>query len=358
MENKNLLLIIILLLTACAPRLQPTNVVPPAATSTSGHLPSAVPTIQVTETSTAMLHPFASVTDWIAYQSNRGGSEGVWLIHPNGTGDYKLNTGWSGPTLAPAWSPDGTKLVFETRGGDTEPLYEYDLVTETSRQLFACEDPCLGDGEPAYSSDGSKVVFSRAHLPFVHSDILGEEVPSDCGLWIGDVATGEVKQLTGTGQLCDRREVSPRWSPDGSKIAYFRERYGDSGLTDAIFVINADGGEEQQLTDWELLAGYPDWSPDGEWIVFATNPLFSFNFDPVVSNLYRMRSDGSDMEQLTFYETPDLRANQPRYTPDGKWIIFIAVTPSSRSLWAIPAESGEPVVMAQGGIYTHGTWQP
>ena len=93
-------------------------------------------------------------------------------------------------------------------GGDTEPLYEYDLVTETSRQLFACEDPCLGDGEPAYSSDGSKVVFSRAHLPFVQSDILGEEVPSDCGLWIGDVATGEVKRLTGTGQLCDRREVS------------------------------------------------------------------------------------------------------------------------------------------------------
>ncbi|MEP7293876.1 MAG: hypothetical protein ABI835_18960, partial [Chloroflexota bacterium] len=68
--------------------------------------------------------------------------------------------------------------------------------------------------------------------------------------------------------------------------------------------------------------------------------------------------DGSGLEQLTHYETPDLRATQPRYTPDGAWITFTAVTPSSRSLWAIPAEGGDPVVIASGGIYTHGTWQP
>jgi Tol biopolymer transport system component len=129
-------------------------------------------------------------------------------------------------------------------------------------------------------------------------------------------------------------------------------------VTDAIFVIDANGGQEQQLTKWELIAGYPDWSPDAKWIVFATHPLDSFNFDHIVSNLYRMHPDGSDIEQLTFHETPDIRANQPRYTPDGKWIIFITVKPSSRSLWVIPAAGGEPIVITQGGIYTHGTWQP
>jgi Tol biopolymer transport system component len=183
-------------------------------------------------------------------------------------------------------------------------------------------------------------------------------------LWIGDIATGEVTQIT-SNQACNR-EASPRWSPDGSKIAYFRERYDSSGVTDAIFVINANGGEEQQLTDWDLVAGYPDWSPDGEWLVFATHPLFSFNFDPVVSNLYRMHPDGSEMEQLTYYETPDIRANQPHYTPDGQWIIFTGVQPSTnpeerrsdRSLWAIPAAGGEPIVIVQGGTHTHSTWQP
>jgi Tol biopolymer transport system component len=333
-----LLIVLTMTITACAP---PSPVKPPST-----------PTItdQESETATAATHPFAGNTAWIAYQTDRSG-EGTWLIHPDGTEDHQIAKDFQGYLLLPDWSPDGKKLIMTPRDtGGTEPLYEYDLETETYRQLFACEDPCIGDDEPAYSPDGTKVAFIRALGPFTDTG------PSDCGLWIGDLASGEVKQIT-SNPGCNR-ESSPRWSPDGSKIAYYRTRYEDSVLTNAIFVMDANGGEEQQLTDWELVAGYPDWSPDGEWILFATYPLWTFNFDSVVSNLYRMRPDGSGMEQLTFYETPDIRANQPRYTPDGKWIIFTAVTSSSRSLWAIPAEGGEPVVIAEGGIYTHGTWQP
>jgi TolB protein len=86
--------------------------------------------------------------------------------------------------------------------------------------------------------------------------------------------------------------------------------------------------------------------------------LAEFNSTAKVSNLYRIHPDGTGLEQLTFNESTDLRATQPRYTPDGNWIIFTAVTSSSRSLWVIPAEGGEPVVLAPGGIYTHGAWQP
>lgn len=320
------LMTVFLMITACAP--QPTVTAP---------------------------HPFTGETGWIAYQTNRNGG-GIWLVHPDGTEDHQIATDFPGILQLPDWSPDGKKIVMTSRDtGSTEPLYEYDLATETYRQLFACEDPCMGDDEPAYSPDGTKVVFVRALGPFA---------PSDCGLWIGEIASGEVTQIT-SNVRCSR-EASPRWSPDSSKIAYFRERYEGSNATTAIFVIDASGGEEQQLTDWELVAGYPSWSPDGEWIVFATYPLWSFNFDAVVSNLYRMRPDGSGIEQLTFYDTPDLRANQPRYTPDGKWILFTAVQPSTnteerktdRSLWVIPANGGEPIKLTSGGIYTHGAWQP
>lgn len=201
--------------------------------------------------------------------------------------------------------------------------------------------------EPAYSSNGTKIVFSRALGPFLSTG------PSDCGLAIGDIATGEVTQITSnTEPPCDR-ENSPRWSPDGSRLTYWR------GLPTGIatFVINTDGTGEQRLTEPEMFAGDPDWSPDGNWIVFSTYPLREFQCCEV-SNLYRMHPDGTGMEQLTHYDTDALRATQPRYTPDGQYIVFTAVTPSSRSLWAIPAEGGEPVVLAQGGIYTHGTWQP
>lgn len=346
-----LFFLMIVLLSGCASQARSAST--PAAVATSK------PTEAAGAAATLMPNPFTRETVWIAYQTNRSGSEGVWLIHPDGTGDHQVAT--SGPTvLLPDWSPDGKRLVVASRGGEAEPLYEYDLGTQTLRQLFECKDPCLGDDNPAYSPDGSKVLFTRALLPIVHSDAMGDDVPSDCGLWIGDVATGEVKQITSnTNPPCDR-EYGPGWSPDGSQLVYWRDPYknGKPAGT-AVYVINADGRGERRLTDPAENAGDASWSPDEKWIVYATYPLSEYNFStPKTSNLFRIHPDGSGKEQLTFNETTDLRATQPQYTPDGKWIIFTSVTPSSRSLWAIPSEGGEPVVIAPGGIYTHGTWQP
>ncbi len=242
--------------------------------------------------------------------------------------------------------------MFTTRGGETEPLYEYDLATETSRQLFACEAPCLGDDEPVYSPDGRTVLFIRALGPFTDTG------PSDCGLSIGDVETGEVSQLTSnTDPPCDR-EYSPLWSPDGTQITYWRDPYDNGKPTGtSVFVMHADGTNERELTDSEMFAGYPDWSPDGEWIVFSTYPLLEFQCCQI-SNLYRMHPDGTGMEQLTHYTDENLRATQSRYTPNGQWILFTSVTPTSRSIGMIPADGGEPIVLVQAGVYTHNTWQP
>jgi Tol biopolymer transport system component len=305
-------------------------------------------------------HPFAGETAWIAYQTYQTGDDddGIGLIHPDGTDDHPIAADVREAQLLPDWSPDGTRLVFTTRGGETEPLYEYELATSTSRQLFACEDPCLGDDDPAYAPDGKRIAFIRYLAPFVTSEALGGEAPSDCGLWIGELSSGAVTQITSnTDPPCDR-EYIPRWSPDGSQLTYWRDPYANGHPTGtAVFVINADGSNERRLTNPAMFAGFSDWSPDGAWIVFDTYPLLEFQCCRV-SNLYRMHPDGSGMEQLTHYATAELRATQPRYTPDGEWILFTAVTPSSRSLWAIPAAGGEPIVITPPGIYTHGAWQP
>ncbi len=336
-------------------------------TACTGNRPSSSPTsassstasTSTSTTSSPSPNPFTGDKAWIAYQTGVG-TEGVWLIHPDGTDNHQIATnvrGEPGGELLPDWSPDGKRIVFTTRGGKTEPLYTYDLATKRSTQLFACKSPCLGDDEPAYSPEGTKVAFDRALAPIV--DSAGDQVPSDCGLWIGDVAMGKVIQITSnTHPPCDR-EYNARWAPDGSQLTYWRDPYKDGQPTGtSVFVINADGTHEDRLTDPKMFAGEADWSPDGKWIVFDSYPLAEFNFEPKVSNLYRMHPDGSGTEQLTHNDTADLRATQPRYTPDGEWIIFTSVTPSSRSLWAISAAGGEPIVIAPGGIYTHGTWQP
>ncbi len=373
-----LFLMVLALFTACTPQATPTLTATstPQETSVSQDTPTSqayptsqpTPTLQVypaaqatptTQTiPTSQANSFTDNSLWIAYQTTRTGSESVWLIHPDGTDDHQLDFTGIEVNL-PSWSPDGNRIVVASRGGDKEPLYEYDLTTDTFRQLFACEDPCLGDDEPVYSPDGSQVLFTRYLSPVVHSDVFRDDVPSDCGLWIGDIATGEVRQITSnTNPACDR-EYSSRWSPDGTQIVYCRDPYENGQPTGtSVYVMNADGTNERQLTDPSMFACIVDWSPDGEWIVFDTYPLIEFNFTPRISNLYRIHPDGSGLEQLTFNEDIGLRSVQPRYTPDGKWIIFTSVTMSSRHLWVIPAEGGEPIVVVVGGQFTHSAMQP
>ena len=358
------------------PSIAPTT--PPAAPATPSAPPepTAAPVESPTPSVTGGLpstapNPFTGESAWIAYW---GG--GVGLVHPDGSGDHHIARDFGPGELAlPNWSPDGTRLVTTSRdtgdpgpGKPAMPLYEYDLANDNVRQLFGCTDECLyEDDYPAYSPDGRKVVFVRRLAPFVYSEAQGEEVPADCGLWIGDIASGEVTQVTSnTDPPCDQ-EYFPRWSPDGSRLAYWRDPYENGQPTGtAVFTISIDGSEEQRLTDPQMFAGDPDWSPDGQWIVFATYPLSEFNFVPKVSNLYRMHPDGSGIEQLTNYSLDQLRAAAPRYTPDGKSIVFTADIPEGgrydqpyRHIWAIPADGGTPVVIAeQERIYTHPTWQP
>ena len=294
---------------------------------------------------------------WVAYQTNRHdgqfGPDGIRLVHPDGTGDHRIAAATRDAQLLPDWHPDGDRLVYTIRGGAHEPLYEYDLTTGRSRQLFECDGDCFGDDEPTYSPDGTTVAFVRYLAPFT------EFGPADCSLWLGDLATLAIRRLTHNGS-CDR-EYFPRWSPDGSRLAYMRERYDDAVelVGTAVFVVDVATGTETRLTDWSDAFGDPDWSPDGEWIVMDSRGLSSFGFSKTIeSNLYRMRPDGSGVEQLTHYRGSKVRAVQPRYTPDGSALVFTARTPNSLELWIMPATGGKPWVVENGGVHTHGTMQP
>ena len=335
--------VLVAALSACTSSQAPLqSASPPRATPSLA--PSASPS------ASAAAHPLAGESAWIAYQTDKGGGEGVWLVHPDGTSDHEIAQNIPGEHLHPDWSPDGTRLVITSRG-EKDTLYELDVATDQERLLWECANRCVGDDEAVWSPDGSRIAFVRALEPFVN------DVPS-CALHLGDPVSGEVEPLTDTASCLDRATF-PHWSRDGSRIAYYRGVYeGGTAESTALYVLDVETGQETRLTEDELFAGDSDWSAGDQWIVFSTYPLNDFQCCQV-SNLYRIHPDGSGLEQLTHETGPDGRYTQPRFTPDGERLLVTHVTPTSRELWIVPADAGgKPIVVSQGGISTHGTMQP
>lgn len=109
----------------------------------------------------------------------------------------------------------------------------------------------LGDAQ--ISPDGSKIVF-------VVSQADKKTDKNLSNIWIVDTSGGKPRRLTSSG-----KDRSPRWSPDGKKIAFVSDRSGKA----QIWVMEADGGEPWLLSTEQAVQGAPVWSPDGKFIVFT-----------------------------------------------------------------------------------------
>jgi dipeptidyl aminopeptidase/acylaminoacyl peptidase len=115
---------------------------------------------------------------------------------------------------------------------------------------------------PKISPDGKRVVYELQAANW-------EENSFDRNLWIADIASGEVRQLTSA----KKSSTGADWSPDGKWIAFLSDRpaqiSGSTADKKQLYVISANGGEAQQLTKAENDIGGFNWVPDSRRIAFA-----------------------------------------------------------------------------------------
>ncbi len=134
-----------------------------------------------------------------------------------------------------------------------------------------------------------------------------------------------------------RADDSPRFSPDGTRVAFVSTRSG----FDEIWVANSDCSNPYQLTRFNQLGvGSPRWSPDGQTIVFDRN--IDGNTD-----IFTIRVNGTALRQLTNDKAVE---NMPSWSADGQWVYFGSYKTAVSRIYRIPAEGGEaePVTMSLG----------
>src|SRR5213080_1005748 len=110
--------------------------------------------------------------------------------------------------------------------------------------------------DPQVSPRGDSVAFTITDVDKVANK-------STTQIYLVPLGGGEVRQLTND----EHSSASPRWSPDGEKLAFVSARDGD----DDIWTIDVSSGALKKVSSISTGAGDPVWSPDGNWIAFASD---------------------------------------------------------------------------------------
>jgi WD40-like Beta Propeller Repeat len=244
----------------------------------------------------------------------------IFTINPDGSGLTMLTSTLSN-NENPAWSADGSKIVFMSdRDGNFEI---YSMNADGSGQTRLTNNTSA-DEFPGWSPDGTKIVFTsnrdgNFEIYSMNADGSGQT------------------RLTNN----PASDFAPAWSPDGTKIAFDSTRDGN----DEIYTMNSDGSNPVRLTNNPASDTDPNWSPDGTKLVFHGN-----------SEIYSMNADGSDLTNLS--QNPAFDAD-PAWSPDGSMITFTTNRNGLFQISVMNADgSGQTAISAGSGLEGFPDWQP
>ena len=202
------------------------------------------------------------------------------------------------------------QIAFVSRRDGNAEIYVMDADGENQRRLTQNAD---ADYQPSWSPDGKRIVFCSDR------DGHPDRVPGwfTCEIYVMDADGGNQQNLTN--HPSDDR--SPSWSPDGTRIAFQSYRDNDRNHNIEIYVMDADGENQQRLTNNLIEDEDPAWSPDGGRIVFSSaREGHVIDADGnTTDEIYVMDADGGNQRRLTENRNNDW---DPVWSPDGKRIAF------------------------------------
>ncbi|UCE22461.1 MAG: PD40 domain-containing protein, partial [Candidatus Aminicenantes bacterium] len=239
-----------------------------------------------------------------------------------------------------AVSPDGTKIVLlDINGGQN--IAVYDLVTKR-RELVTHNDWNRVTDNATWSPDGKKIAYLQ-----IGSGILPEEKDGKSTDYFLMISTLDGK----TRPIFSTKKGVPLpfdWLPDGSAVAVILVNAPRMEEVEgfSLGLVPAAGGAFKTLHalegDFHSGSGIPsgtsgpsfaDASPDGRHIVFADGPKSN------AQNIYCIDTDGKSLQVLSDHTSNDI---QPRWSPGGKYVVFLSFRSGTKALWGVSVKNGKP----------------
>jgi Tol biopolymer transport system component len=194
----------------------------------------------------------------------------MYTANADGSGLRRL-TNYGVYTAEGTLSPDGRTIVFTSlKDGDLD-IYTMNVDGTNVRRLTTTPGY---DGGPFFSPDGKRIVY-RAHHPTdsvelaTYRSLLAQEIvrPNRMEVWVMNADGSDQRQVTRLGGA----NFAPFFTPDGQRIIFSSNHRNPRSRNFDLFLVNLDGsGLEQVTTDAEF-DGFPQFSPDGRHLVWASN---------------------------------------------------------------------------------------
>ena len=273
----------------------------------------------------------------ITFQSTREGRtcDQQYVMRADGSGLVRVSNG-RGKTTCGWFLPGGNRLLFasshahdstcpprpDASAGYVWPLDRFDLYTvnRDGTDLRRLTNNNVYTAEGVLSPDGSRIVFTSLK-------------DGDLEIYTMNADGSNVRRLTFTPGY----DGGPWWSPDGTKIVYRAHHPADSAqLADhrrllaqnmvrpsrvELYVMNADGSDQRQVTQLGGANFGPSWTPDGRKIIFSSNHRSprGGNFDLYLVDAAASLARADQVEQITFSPVFD---GFPMFSPDGKTLLW------------------------------------
>jgi TolB protein len=260
----------------------------------------------------------------IAFTAQIGRDKELYVMDCDGASPRPLTRDHS-IALSPAWSPDGSLLLFTSYRGGTGPQIHV-IPVDRPRPYLVSGRKGLNTSA-SYSPDGREIVCT-----------LSQDGNSE--IYRLDARGGSPRRLTSNRAI----DTSPAWSPTGQEIAFTSDRSGSP----QVYVMDREGGNVRRLTYEVDYTDSPAWSPKGDVVAFVSRTGQGFD-------IYVCRTDGTGVRLVVGGSSNE----NPRWSPDGRHLVFASNRDGAYALYVTDLDDRPPRKLDTGGLQALSpAWSP